>query len=101
MKTEKNTRRENNKGGTTNHQKTRTGVTRATVAAGSARLGVGTAGTLTKGIGNGHALEIDGSAGIAQNDFIKERFVAREGEYDWSNTRRLPMATESGSEGCQ
>ena len=37
----------------------------------------------------------------AQNDFIKERFVAREGEYDWSNSRRLPMATESGSEGCQ
>ncbi|MGB1898590.1 MAG: viperin family antiviral radical SAM protein, partial [Candidatus Poseidoniaceae archaeon] len=34
----------------------------------------------------------------AQNDFIKERFVAREGEYDWSNSRRLPMATESGSE---
>lgn len=29
----------------------------------------------------------------AQNDFIKERFVAREGEYDWSNVRRLPMAT--------
>ena len=37
----------------------------------------------------------------AQNDFIKERFVAREGEYDWSNTRRLPMAVEGVLEGCQ
>ena len=36
----------------------------------------------------------------AQNDFIKERFVAREGEYDWSNTRRLPMAVEGVLEGC-
>ena len=30
----------------------------------------------------------------AQNDFIKERFVAREGEYDWSNSS--PLADGNG-----
>lgn len=33
----------------------------------------------------------------AQNEFIEERFQTREGEYDWSNVRRLPMASNSPS----
>jgi len=36
----------------------------------------------------------------SQIDFIKERFVAREGEYEWANTRHLPMANASAKEGC-
>ena len=36
----------------------------------------------------------------AQNEFLIERFEAREGEYDWSNARRLPMATTNILEEC-
>lgn len=44
-------------------------------------------------------LEIGVEAAWAQNHFIEERFVAREGEYDWTNVRRLPMAKALPSEG--
>ena len=27
-----------------------------------------------------------------ENDFRRDAFLAREGEYDWANGRRLPMA---------
>ena len=36
----------------------------------------------------------------SQNEFLIERFEAREGEYNWSNIRRLPMATTNALEGC-
>ena len=53
----------------------------------------------------GHAygpsiLVVDVLEAWAQNEFLVERFEAREGEYDWSNNRRLPMATTNALEGC-
>ena len=45
-------------------------------------------------------LVVDVLEAWAQNEFLVERFEAREGEYDWSNNRRLPMATANAPEGC-
>jgi radical S-adenosyl methionine domain-containing protein 2 len=45
-------------------------------------------------------LEVGVMNAWSQNDFIEERFILREGEYDWTNIRRLPMAATLPSEGC-
>jgi hypothetical protein len=35
-----------------------------------------------------------------QNEFREENFQSRGGQYDWKNTRRLPMASQHDSEDC-
>ena len=45
-------------------------------------------------------LMVDVLEAWGQNEFLEERFQSREGEYDWTNVRRLPMATTNILKGC-